>query len=202
MRLRTPLAVLVGATLVFASCSSDPDDSTTTSGAATSPAATTSSTGADSPLAVATGEPFPDERCDANRDAGTITFLTGFDFAAAASIVEVITADGAGYYDDLCLDVEIRPSFSAANYPLVAEGNAQFASGGSFSEVVAFADANDAPFLAASTDGRTAIDTLIMKAGVAPELADVEGLTLGVKGKLPPSVEVMLRGAGLVEGDD
>ena len=30
------------------------------------------------------------------------------------------------------------------NYPIVASGNAQFASGGSFGEFVAFAEANDA----------------------------------------------------------
>ena len=28
------------------------------------------------------GEPFPDARCDANEEAGTITYLTGFDYAA------------------------------------------------------------------------------------------------------------------------
>ena len=67
---------------------------------------------------VVAGEAFPAERCEANEAAGTITYLTGFDFAAAASIVEVIVAEDAGYYDELCLDVEIQPSFSTANYPL------------------------------------------------------------------------------------
>lgn len=156
----------------------------------------------DAATAVVDGEPFPDERCEANRAAGTITFLTGFDYAAAASIVEVITADHLGYYEELCLDVEILSSFSTANYPLVAGGQGQFASGGSFSEVVAFAEANDTDLVAVFVAGRTPIDTLIVKPGEADAAADLAGTTIGVKGKLPASVEVMLRRAGLTEGDD
>jgi hypothetical protein len=87
---------------------------------------------------VQAGEPFPDERCEANRAAGTVKYNTGFDFAAAASILEVVVADERGYFDELCLDVEITPSFSTANYPLVASNQIQFASAGSFSEVAAF----------------------------------------------------------------
>ena len=111
-------------------------------------------------------------------------------------------AEEAGYYDDLCLDVEIRPGFSSANYPLIASNTAQFASGGSFSEIVAFSAANDAQFVATTVEGRSAIDTLIVKSGEASTLADLDGTTIGVKGKLPPSIEVMLRGEGLVEGEN
>ncbi len=38
---------------------------------------------------------FTEERCAANREAGTITYLTGFDFAAAASMVDVFVAEEA-----------------------------------------------------------------------------------------------------------
>jgi NitT/TauT family transport system substrate-binding protein len=151
---------------------------------------------------VVAGEPFPEERCAQNAAAGTISYLTGFDFAAAASIIDVIVADDQGYYDELCLDVEILPSFSTANYPLIAENQAQFSSGGSFSEVVAFADANDAEFVIMAVDGRTAIDGLIVKPDEAATLEDLEGTTIGVKGKLPASIEVMLSGAGLTEGEN
>ena len=65
-------------------------------------------------------------------------------------------AEQAGYYDELCLDVELQPSFSTANYPLVAGGDAEFASGGSFSEVVDFAAANEADLVAVDVEGRTA----------------------------------------------
>lgn len=141
-------------------------------------------------------------RCEDNRAAGTITYLTGFDFAAAASMVDVFVAEQRGYYDDLCLDVEVVPSFSTANYPLVASGEAHFASGGSFSEVLNFAAANDADLVALVVEGRFPIDALIAKPGVAESLEDFEGQTIGVKGAIPPSVAAMLASAGLVEGVD
>jgi len=197
MRSRFLSAALV-ATVVVASCSSDDDSSSDTTSADDS----STTVGTDEALAVVAGEAFPTDRCAANEEAGTITFLTGFDYAAASSIVDVIAADDAGYYDELCLDVEIRPGFSSSNYPLIASGTAQFASGGSFSEIVAFSNANDAQFVATTVEGRSAIDTLIIKSGQASELADLEGTKIGVKGKLPPSIDVMLRGEGLVEGED
>jgi ABC-type nitrate/sulfonate/bicarbonate transport system substrate-binding protein len=185
--------------LVSAAAACAGDDA---SGSATVPADTEPRGTRPGSMAVVDGEAFPDERCEANRAAGTVTFLTGFDFAAAASIVEVINAETLGYYDELCLDVEILPSFSTANYPLVSGGQGQFASGGSFSEVAAFAAANDAELVAVTIAGGTPIDTLIVKPETAEELADLAGTTIGVKGKLPASIEVMLLGAGLVNGTD
>jgi ABC-type nitrate/sulfonate/bicarbonate transport system substrate-binding protein len=194
MRIRLLIALTLTAGLTFTACASDD----TTSSDSTDP--TTDGTGA-GPVVV-TGEPFPADRCAANEAAGTITYLTGFDFAATASIVDILVADANGYYEELCLDVEITPSFSTANYPFVAQNDAQFASGGSFSEVVAFADANDAEFVVTAVEGPTAIDSLIVKPGVATDLEDLAGSTIGVKGKLPPSVAAMLATAGLTENED
>lgn len=143
-------------------------------------------------------KPFPAERCEANRAAGTITYLSGFDFTASASIVDVLVAESKGYYDELCLDVELKASFSVDNYPLIAANDAQFASGGSFSEVVDFAGANDAGFVALSVEGRTGIDALITKQGAAATLDDIRGKKVGVKGAITPSVRAMLAQAGLV----
>ncbi len=200
--MRTRLIALAAtAALGIAACGSG-DEGAATGSSTPDAQQSASSTDVDSRLAVVAGEPFPAERCAANEAAETITFLTGFDYAAASSIVDVIVADAAGYYEELCLDVEIRPGFSAANYPQIASGTAQFASGGSFSEVVAFSAANEANFVAATVEGRSAIDTLIIKSGLATELPALDGTTIGVKGKLPPSIDVMLRGAGLVEGED
>ena len=176
MRSRTAAALFALSALAVAACGSDDSsssDDTSTDTAETPVEAeapadtagdTTASTGAtvETDTDVVAGEPFPEARCAQNEAAGTITYLTGFDFAAAASIVDVIVAEDQGYYDELCLDVEILPSFSTANYPLIAENQAQFASGGSFSEVVAFADANDAEFIIMAVEGRTAIDGLIV----------------------------------------
>ena len=153
-------------------------------------------------MAVVAGEPFPEARCEANRAAGTIDYFTGFDYAAAASILEVLVAEQAGYYDDLCLDVEITPSFSTANYALVAENEVQFASSGSFSELASQAASTGGDLVALSVDGYVAIDVLMVKPDRASSLADLEGQTIGIKGALPPAVAVMLRQeAGLTEGD-
>ncbi|MGB0114363.1 MAG: ABC transporter substrate-binding protein [Ilumatobacteraceae bacterium] len=187
MRRHTLLALAVAAIVVLAACGSDAD-----SGEAVD----------DSTEPVVAGEAFPEDRCAANEAAGTITYLSSFDFAAAASIVDVIVADANGYYADMCLDVEMTPSFSTANYALIAENDAQFSSGGSFSEVVAFANANDTDFVVTAVEGPTAIDSLIVKPGEATTLTDLAGTTIGVKGKLPPSIAAMLGQAGLIEGED
>ena len=145
---------------------------------------------------------FTEERCAQNRDAGTITYLTGFDYAAAASMVDVFVAEEQGYYDELCLDVDVIPSFSTANYPLIADGEAQFASAGSFSEMINFGSANDAELVAVVVEGRFPIDALILKPGTAETLDDLAGSTIGVKGTMTTAVRAMLGGAGLVEGED
>ena len=217
MRLRSLPPLLLVAVVALAACGSDDSSTADTSTTDTSTDGTDTSTDTSADVGstdttapdaatgvseVVAGQAFPDDRCAANEAAGTITYLTGFDFAATASIVDVIVADANGYYNALCLDVEIQPSFSTANYPLVAENDAQFASGGSFSEVVAFAAANDTDFVVTAVEGPTAIDSLIVKPGVATELGDLAGSTIGVKGKLPPSVAAMLATAGLVENED
>lgn len=152
--------------------------------------------------AVAVGAPIPEARCEANRDAGTVTYLTGFDLAAAAGMIGVFVAEQRGYFDELCLDVEVASSFSTANYPLVAGGEAEIASGGSFSEVLSFAAANDADLVTLTVEGRTPIDGLIVKPGTAERLEDLEGTTIGVKGRVPASVAAMLASVGLVENED
>jgi len=215
MRQRALTGLAAIALLLVAGCGGDDDAASTVASdvgdVATVPAATGGSTTPSSASTgsapsggddVVAGEPLPAARCAANEDAGTITYLSGFDFAATASIVDVVVADEAGYYDDLCLDVELKPSFSSANYALVAGGEAQIGSGGSFSEVVDYATANDADVVAVDVEGRAAIDSLIIKPGGPATLEEVAGTTIGVKGKIPPSVAAMLAGVGLVEGTD
>ncbi|MEQ1873335.1 MAG: ABC transporter substrate-binding protein [Ilumatobacteraceae bacterium] len=200
MARRSSLPLFVAAFALFAaSCSGD--DTTIGSPQASPDGSTDDSLVGDSvpaSLDVHAGEPFPAERCELNRDAGTITYLSGFDFTASASIVDVLVAEEKGYYEDLCLDVDLRASFSTDNYPLIAANDAQFASGGSFSEIVDFAGANDAGFVALSVEGRTGIDALITKDGEVATLDDVRGKKIGVKGAITPSVRAMLAQAGLV----
>jgi NitT/TauT family transport system substrate-binding protein len=185
MRQRVLTALLVPSLLTLAvACGDDSND------------------GAGAIADVESGEDFPADRCAANQAAGTIHYNTGFDFAAAASILEVVVAEAYGYYDALCLDVEITPSFSTANFPLVASNDVQFSSSGSFSELATFASANEADLVALTVDGHIAIDVLMVHPEVAASLADLDGTTIGIKGAIPPAVAVMLQQeAGLVEGD-
>ena len=125
----TIVALAVGA----AACGSDSDSSsttaapTTTAGTATTTAAgaggtTTAAAGStvgSTPAASGvTAEGISDEECAANKAAGKITYLSSFDFSASASIVDVIVAKEKGYFEDMCLDVELKPGFSTTNYPL------------------------------------------------------------------------------------
>ncbi len=188
------LAPLLISLIWLAACS---DDGTTTQ----QPGATTPDSAGDS-MAVTAGRPFPTERCEANKAAGTIHYNTGFDFAAAASILEVVVADAKGYFDAMCLDVELTPSFSTANYALVGSNEVQFASSGSFSELASSASANDADLVALSVDGHVAIDVLMVHHDQAATLGELDGASIGVKGALPPAVAVMLKQeAGLTEGE-
>jgi len=199
MARRSPLLLITAAFTLVVSCSGD--DTTIGSPQASPDGSADDSLVGDSvppSLDVHAGQPFPAERCAANRNAGTITYLSGFDLHSDASIIDVLVAESKGYYDELCLDVEVRSSFSTDNYPLIAANDAQFASGGSFSEVVDFAGANDAGFVALAVEGRTGIDALITKDGAAATLDDIRGKKIGVKAAITPSVRAMLAQAGLV----
>jgi ABC-type nitrate/sulfonate/bicarbonate transport system substrate-binding protein len=211
---RAALCSLIPLTLL-AACGSDkaspPSTAATTQSSAATPGSTvpaaveTTAPPADTVpaiSAVTADKPFPADRCAANKAAGTIHYLSSFDFSASASIVEILVAKQKGYFDDMCLDVDLKPSFSTANYPLVAANEAQFSSGGSFSEVVDYAGRNDAGFVALAVEGRTGIDALIVKDGQSTQLSDLKGKTIGVKGEITPSVAAMLKKAGLTEGTD
>ncbi|HAP74509.1 MAG TPA: hypothetical protein DCR14_00310 [Acidimicrobiaceae bacterium] len=196
---RRVLAIVLTSLVALSACT---DDSGPADSSNTSEASTPTTEVVPPELEVVAGEPFPADRCEANRAAGTIVYLSSFDFAATASIVDVLVADSKGYYEELCLDVELRPSFSVDNYPQIAANDAQFSSGGSFSEMVDFAGANDAGFVALAVEGRTGIDALITKEGEVASLDDIRGQKIGVKGAITPSVKAMLAANGLVEGDD
>lgn len=161
--------------------------------------ADTASTGTN----VVTGEQFPSGRCAANRDAGKIVYRSGFGFAAAASIVDVLVAEQKGYFADLCLDVEVVSSDASENLALIADGDAQFASAGSFSDIVAYrVEHPEADLVVLAVEGQQSIDALLVKDGEAATLSDLRGSTIGIKGSLPTSIRAMLHKAGLVEGTD
>lgn len=210
---RRVTAVVLMSLLVVTACGSDDDspasspvtvvaaDSQPSADGTTPPPSASDSSGG-SVSDVVAGQPFPADRCEANKAAGTITYLSGFDYAATASIVEVLVAEQKGYFDDLCLDVEVKASFSVDNYPVLAANQAQFSSAGSFSELVDYATKNEAKFVALAVEGKTGIDALIVKPGAAATLEDLRGSTIGIKGAMTTSVSAMLKQAGLTEGTD
>jgi len=176
--------VAAGISLValLAGCSSDSDAPSTT-------------TIAQSDLTV-TREAISPARCQLNRAAGKLTFLSPYDYAASAGIIDVVTAKTQGYFDVMCLDVTILPSDTGQIPSLLASGAAQFGSLGSTSEV-AVANSSEAGLLALLQYGHTTVDQLVVRqdAGVTA-LADVAQLTIGVKGGgLPYGVQAMLTGA-------
>ena len=200
-RQRTPLltafVAAALATLALGACGSSGGGTTASTGSPTTGSPTTAPSVGD-----VTAAGIPPARCAANKAAGRITYLSGFDFSASASIVEVIVAQQKGYFEKMCLDVDLKASFSTANYPLVAANEAQFASAGSYAEIADYDQANDAGLVVVAIDGKTAIDSLIVKEGEGTALTDLKGKTIGVKGKLPPSIKAMLAKAGMVEGKD
>ena len=196
------IIVAVTASLAIAACGGDNSSGTSaTTGATTIPGAGTS-VAANGLIGTVTPAGISADRCAANKAVGKITYLSSFDFAASASIVDVVVAKQKGYYDKMCLDVDLMSSFSTANYPLVAAGRAQFSSAGSYSEVLT-QSTGGANFAVVVDEGKQGIDALMVKADAGvTTLADLKGKTIGVLGAITPSVKAMLFKAGLVEGKD
>jgi NitT/TauT family transport system substrate-binding protein len=166
---------------------------------------TTAATVAPSPTTAAQGvtmQAISPERCNQNKAAGKITFLTSFDFSAAASILDVTVAKQKGYFATMCLDVDLKAGFSTTNYPLVAAGQAQMSSAGSFTEIANYAK-DGAQFVGVVDYGKIPIEALLVRDdGKIAAVADLKGKTIGVKGDIPPSIVAMLSKAGLQRGVD
>ena len=207
------LAVAVSACGSDAATSNATSAPTTAATAAT--AATTAATTADTTAATTadttvdttggdtgvTTEGISDARCAENKAVGKITYLSSFDFAASASILDVVVAKDKGYFDAMCLDVDIKSGFSTSNYPLVAANTAQFSSAGSYTEILNYS-VDGASFVALADYGKTPIEALVVKDPTVTDLAQLKGKTIGVKGDIPPSLVAMLASAGLVRGTD
>jgi ABC-type nitrate/sulfonate/bicarbonate transport system substrate-binding protein len=190
--------VVVGAALLSA-CGNDTvqkaKTTTTTEAAAKEGTATTVA------AAVSTSG-ISAARCEANKKAGKITYLSGFDFAASASIVEVVVAQKKGYYAKMCLDVDVKPGGSTENYPVVGANKAQFASAGSYTEMLNF-QKDGAEFVAVALDGKVGVDALLVRAGSGIKTpADLKGKTIGVKFAMPPAEVALLAKYGLKQGRD
>ena len=141
-----------------------------------------------------------DERCEANQAAGKLIFLSGFDFAAAAGILDVVAAEAEGFFDEMCLDVQLQSGLSPANSAALAAGTTQFAVVASFGEMVRQNVNGGTDLMAFAQLGHTSISELIVPAGTITSLSDLRGKTIGIKGDLPSPVQAMLAAEGAQRG--
>ena len=140
------------------------------------------------------------DRCQANRDAGTVTYLTGYQYQASTTILEAVAAESMGLFDDVCLDVELQPGTgdTAQGAQLTAAGRAQLSGVGSAAEAM-LAVAGGADVVGVATFGHVPIATLMTEPSVT-DLTQLDGTTLGHKGSLPAPLRAMLVTAGVDVG--
>lgn len=145
--------------------------------------------------ADAAGSAISEDRCALNEEAGGITFLTGYQYQASASILEIIAAEELGYFDALCLDVEIQPGTgdTGQNTQLIAADTVQFTAV-SQQDLLLAAD-NGIEMVGISSYSTVGLDILMTGPDVT-DLADLDDTILGQKGSLPASVKAMLDAAG------
>jgi putative hydroxymethylpyrimidine transport system substrate-binding protein len=176
MKIVRPLTVLLAAALALTGCGGS-DDPTGSTGSAVSA-----------------------ERCDQNRDAGTVTYMSGYYWQASTSILEVIAADRLGYFKDLCLDVKLQPGPGdvSQNTKLLASGRVQV--GGLSQQDTMTANAGGLRITGISSYSDAGLDVLMTMPSVT-DLAQLKGRTLGQKGWVPTGVSAMLGKAGLGPGD-
>lgn len=136
-------------------------------------------------------------RCAANRAAGRITYLSGFQWTATVGTIDVVAAAARGYYRDMCLDVALQagtgdPTLAAQT---TASGTSTIAEVGGASDVVT-AVSHGIKVKAVATYGNVAAITLITMA-TTTDLRQLEGKTLGYKGTMPPTITALLTRAGV-----
>ncbi|GAA2865103.1 ABC transporter substrate-binding protein [Microbacterium arabinogalactanolyticum] len=134
------------------------------------------------------------DACQRNQDAGTITYISGYGYSASAGQLDVFLAQELGYFDDLCLKVEINAS-GANGQQLVASGQAQFTALGSASDVM-LAAANSKNLTAVATYGTTSPFSIFGNEKLK-SLKDLEGGSLGYFINLTPIASAMLDNAGV-----
>ena len=142
-----------------------------------------------------TGAAISAERCAENDAAGTVTFLTGYQYQASASILDVVAADELGYFDDLCIDLEIQPGTgdTGQNTQLVASDQVQFTAVSQQNLLQAHDAGIDLTGI--SSYSNVGLEILMTMPEVA-DLTELDGTILGHKGDLPPAVQAMLEEAG------
>ncbi|VDS05158.1 NMT1/THI5 like protein [Devosia equisanguinis] len=135
-----------------------------------------------------------EQDCQRNKDAGTITYISGYGYSASAGQVDVFLAKELGYFDALCLTVDINAAGGNGQL-LVSSGQAQFTALGSASDVM-LAAANSRNLTAVATYGSTSPFSIFANESVK-SLKDLEGKRLGYFINITPMALAMLDAAGV-----
>jgi NitT/TauT family transport system substrate-binding protein len=136
------------------------------------------------------------QRCAENKAAGQITYLSGYDYQASASILEYVAASKLGYFSDLCLNVKLVPGsgVTSEGAKLLASGQATVYSLAEQDLIEARANGDDIEGISSYSDA--GLDILMTNPGVT-NLKQLDGQVVGDKGAFPPAVRAMLVKAGV-----
>jgi len=173
----------------------------------TTPAASTEGAVPEQPAAEATEEPAeeaPDEpagidweaRKAANQEAGSIKFMTSFNYSASIANVNAWVAKDQGYFEQLGLDVEVLPGLSSDAVKLLAAGQLQMAHAGSASQIVsAVSNGGEIKGVLAMAPINLNILMSLEESGIKTP-KDLEGKTVGYKGAMPAHILAMFQKGG------
>jgi len=120
--------------------------------------------------------PIPQGQCARNQAAGTITYISGYGYSASAGQLDVFLAKELGYFDALCLKVDINAAGGNGQL-LVSSGRAQFTALGSAADVM-LAAANSHNLTAIATYGTTSPFSIFAHQEIT-SLKTLEGKRLG-----------------------
>lgn len=174
------LTGLILGSLMIASCGNSGDGSATDNGGSASDGSATNE-----------GAMNEEDECDRNAQQ-TITYISGFGYSASAGQLDVFMAEDLGYFDDLCLDVEINAA-GANGQQLVSSGTAQFTALGSAEDVL-MAAGNSGNITAVATYGTTSPFCIFANESIT-DLKDLEGGSLGYFINLTPVAAAMVDAA-------
>jgi NitT/TauT family transport system substrate-binding protein len=135
-------------------------------------------------------------RCAANKAAGQITYLSGYQFQSSASILEYVAASKLGYFSDLCLNVRLVPGSgdTAQDTKLLASGQASVAAVAEQDLIQARANGINIEGISSYSDA--GLDILMTNSDIT-SLTQLDGKVVGDKGYFPASVRAMLVKAGV-----
>jgi ABC-type nitrate/sulfonate/bicarbonate transport system substrate-binding protein len=186
------ICLIVIACLLLAGCgSSSSGSSSSGSSSSTSAGASTSASG---PAATSSGTRASSQQCARNKAVGTINFVSPFAYDASAGIMDVFMAQKLGYFQDLCLKVDINAA-SFTGEELVSSGRAQVTGIGSAADAMLSA-ASGANLTGVATYGNTDPHVILTNEKVTT-LKQLEGGTLGYYTNMNPGSLQMFANAGV-----